>query len=50
LSWPTAISDFIAASLMMIVTGFVPALGRLVERIPGAVAARQRDLSHRAPP
>lgn len=39
LSWPTAIGVFVAASLMTITVGFVPALGRLIERIPGAVAS-----------
>lgn len=39
LSWPTAIGAFIFAGLLMILTGLIPALGRLAARIPAAVAS-----------
>lgn len=39
LSWPTAIGAFIFAALLMILTGLIPALGRLAARIPAAVAS-----------
>ena len=39
LSWPTAIGAFVFAALLMILTGLIPALGRLAARIPAAVAS-----------
>ncbi len=39
LSWSTAVGAFVIAGLMMVLTGLVPALGRLAERIPAAVAS-----------
>lgn len=39
LSWPTAIGAFIFAALLMILTGLIPALGRMAARIPAAVAS-----------
>jgi benzoate membrane transport protein len=39
LGWPTAVGAFIIAGLLMVVTGLVPALGRLAGRIPGAIAS-----------
>jgi benzoate membrane transport protein len=39
IAWPTAIAIFLAASLLMIVLGLVPALGRLAARIPGSIAS-----------
>jgi benzoate membrane transport protein len=39
LAWPTAIAIFLAAALLMIVLGLVPALGRLAARIPGSIAS-----------
>ena len=39
LSWPTAIGAFVFAALLMILTGLIPALGRLAARIPGAIAS-----------
>ncbi len=39
IAWPVAVGAFVAAALMMIVLGAVPALGRLAERIPTTVAA-----------
>ncbi|WP_426020542.1 benzoate/H(+) symporter BenE family transporter [Brevundimonas sp. DWR2-3-1b1] len=39
LSWPTAIGAFVFAALLMILTGLIPALGRLAERIPAAIAS-----------
>ncbi|WP_207537484.1 benzoate/H(+) symporter BenE family transporter [Sabulicella rubraurantiaca] len=38
-AWPVAIGVFLAAALMMIVLGIVPALGRWAERIPSSIAA-----------
>jgi benzoate membrane transport protein len=38
-TYPVAIGAFIVAAAMMIVLGLVPALGRLADRIPAAVAA-----------
>ena len=39
LGWSTAVGAFVIAGLMMVLTGLVPALGRLAERIPAAVAS-----------
>ena len=39
LSWPTAIGAFVFAALLMILTGLIPALGRLAARIPAALAS-----------
>lgn len=39
IGWPTAVGAFVIAGLLMIVTGLVPALGRLAARIPGGVAS-----------
>jgi len=39
LAWHTAIGVFLAAALMMIVLGLVPALGRLAARIPASIAS-----------
>jgi len=39
LGWNTAVGAFIIAGLLMVLTGLVPALGRLAERIPAAVAS-----------
>ena len=39
LSWPTAIGAFVFAALLMILTGLIPALGRLAARIPAAIAS-----------
>lgn len=39
LSWPTAIGAFVFAALLMILTGLIPALGRLAARIPTALAS-----------
>lgn len=39
LGWPTAIGAFMLAGAMMVVTGLVPALGRLAARIPGGIAS-----------
>lgn len=39
LGWATAVGAFVVAGLLMVVTGLVPALGRLAERIPPAVAS-----------
>lgn len=39
LSWPVAIGAFAASGLMMTAAGIIPALGRLVERIPASVAS-----------
>lgn len=39
LSWPYIIGIFIAASMMMILIGLVPVLGRLAEHIPPAIAS-----------
>lgn len=38
-SWPVAIGVFVVAALLAIVLGLVPALGRLAEKIPSAVAS-----------
>ncbi|WP_297798878.1 benzoate/H(+) symporter BenE family transporter [uncultured Brevundimonas sp.] len=37
--WPTAVGAFLLAALMMVVTGMIPALGRLAARIPSGVAS-----------
>lgn len=39
LGWSTAVGAFVIAGLLMMLTGLVPALGRLAERIPAAVAS-----------
>jgi len=39
LGWATAVGAFVIAGLAMVVTGLVPALGRLTARIPSAMAA-----------
>ncbi len=39
ISWPVAVGVFIAAALLAIVLGLVPALGRLAQKIPSAVAS-----------
>lgn len=39
LGWSTAVGAFVIAGLMMVLTGLTPALGRLAERIPAAVAS-----------
>lgn len=39
LSWPVAVGAFIASAVMMMAVGLIPALGRLAERIPAAVAS-----------
>ncbi len=39
LGWPVAVGVFVAAALMTIVLGAVPALGRLAERIPSCIAS-----------
>ncbi|RYF97704.1 MAG: benzoate transporter, partial [Caulobacteraceae bacterium] len=39
LGWPTAIGAFMLAGALMVVTGLVPALGRLAARIPGGIAS-----------
>ena len=39
LGWSTAVGAFVLAGLLMVLTGLVPALGRLAERIPAAVAS-----------
>ena len=39
LAWPVAIGVFLAAAVMMIVLGLVPALGRAAARIPGSIAS-----------
>ena len=37
--WPTAVGAFVIAGALMVVTGLVPALGRLAARIPGGIAS-----------
>ncbi|BBE36076.1 benzoate/H(+) symporter BenE family transporter [Sphingosinicella microcystinivorans] len=39
IAWPAAIGAFLAAAVMMVVLGAVPALGRLAARIPTTVAS-----------
>lgn len=39
LTWNVAVGVFVSASLMMIILSLVPALGRLTERFPAAVAS-----------
>lgn len=39
LGWSTAVGAFVLAGLLMVLTGLVPALGRLAERIPAAIAS-----------
>lgn len=38
-SWPVAIGVFLVAALLAIALGLVPALGRLAEKIPSAIAS-----------
>ncbi|WP_343612905.1 benzoate/H(+) symporter BenE family transporter [Novosphingobium sp.] len=38
-SWPMAVGAFVCAAVLMILLGAIPALGRLAERIPGAIAS-----------
>ncbi|WP_420477843.1 benzoate/H(+) symporter BenE family transporter [Brevundimonas sp. FT23028] len=37
--WPTAVGAFVIAGALMVITGLVPALGRLAARIPGGIAS-----------
>lgn len=37
--WPTAVGAFVIAGTLMVITGLVPALGRLAARIPGGIAS-----------
>jgi len=37
--WPTAVGAFVIAGGLMVITGLVPALGRLAARIPGGIAS-----------
>lgn len=39
IAWPAAIGAFLAAAMMMVVLGALPALGRLAARIPTTVAS-----------
>ncbi|WP_406852628.1 benzoate/H(+) symporter BenE family transporter [Brevundimonas sp. BH3] len=39
MGWGSAVGAFVLAGLLMVLTGLVPALGRLAERIPAAVAS-----------
>ncbi|MEO8065053.1 MAG: benzoate/H(+) symporter BenE family transporter [Pseudomonadota bacterium] len=39
LAWPAAVGVFVAAALMMIVLGLMPALGRVAARIPTSIAS-----------
>lgn len=39
LSWPVAVGCFLAAALLMVGLGAIPALGRIAERIPSSVAS-----------
>jgi len=39
MGWASAIGAFVIAGLLMVLTGLVPALGRLAEKIPPAVAS-----------
>ncbi|MGU3456236.1 benzoate/H(+) symporter BenE family transporter [Brevundimonas sp. M1A4_2e] len=39
LGWSTAVGAFVLAGVMMTLTGLIPALGRLAERIPATVAS-----------
>ncbi|MFE9085085.1 benzoate/H(+) symporter BenE family transporter [Brevundimonas sp. NPDC003935] len=39
LGWSTAVGAFVIAGLLMVLTGLAPALGRLAERIPAAIAS-----------
>jgi benzoate membrane transport protein len=38
-AWPAAVAVFMLASLLMILVGLVPVLGRLAARIPGSIAS-----------
>jgi benzoate membrane transport protein len=39
ISWPVAVGVFVVTALLAIVLGLIPALGRLAEKIPSAVAS-----------
>ncbi|MFC7377822.1 benzoate/H(+) symporter BenE family transporter [Brevundimonas sp. GCM10030266] len=39
LGWPTAVGAFVIAGGLMVITGLVPALGRLAAKIPGGIAS-----------
>ena len=39
LGWASAVGAFVIAALLMVLTGLLPALGRLAQRIPAAVAS-----------
>ena len=39
LGWPTAVGAFVMAGALMVLTGLIPALGRLAARIPGGIAS-----------
>lgn len=39
LGWPNAVGAFVVAGLLMVLTGLLPALGRLAQRIPASVAS-----------
>jgi len=39
LSWPTAVGAFLIAGGLMVLTGLIPALGRLANRIPTSIAS-----------
>lgn len=39
LSWPVAVGCFLAAALLMVGLGAIPALGRIAEKIPASVAS-----------
>lgn len=39
LGWGAAVGAFVIAGLLMVITGLVPALGRLAARIPGGIAS-----------
>lgn len=39
ISWPIAVAAFIASGVTMLTVGSIPALGRLVERIPASIAS-----------
>lgn len=39
MGWGSAVGAFVIAGLLMVLTGLIPALGRLAERIPASVAA-----------
>lgn len=39
IGWPTAVGAFLIAGVLMVITGLVPALGRLAAKIPGGIAS-----------